>query len=196
MNPLNKKALESQKVMAEIQPKMKEIQSKNKNNKEKQAQEMLALYKEKKFNPFSGIFLLFLQLPIIFALFQIFRGGIDIRPELIYSFIVLPETINPFFFGLDLSKPSLIVAILAAVGQYIQTKTGTPKAEKVEKDKKEEKDKSMQMTEIMQKQMMYILPFMTLFILFKAPSALGIYWLITTIMTIYQQKKILKEKHD
>ncbi|MDD5098583.1 MAG: YidC/Oxa1 family membrane protein insertase, partial [Candidatus Pacebacteria bacterium] len=60
-NPLNEKALESQKAMAEIQPRLKEIQEKYKDDKDKQAQQMINLYKETKFNPFSGILLLFIQ---------------------------------------------------------------------------------------------------------------------------------------
>ena len=191
MNPLNKKAIESQKVMAEIQPKIKELQEKYKTNPEKQAQEMIALYKEKKFNPFSSIFLLFIQIPIIIALFQIFKGGIAIDPQYIYSFVHLPETINPYFLGIDLSQPNIFLAILAAVGQYFQAKTSSPK-----KDDEGTKDKATQITEMMQKQMMFILPIITLFVLFTLPSALAVYWLITTAMTIYQQKKILKEKND
>ena len=190
-NPLNKKAIESQKAMTEIQPKLKEIQKKYKDAPEKQAQEMIALYKEKKFNPFSSIFLLFIQIPIIIALFQIFKGGIAIDPQYIYSFVHLPETINPYFLGIDLSQPNIFLAILAAVGQYFQAKTSSPK-----KDDEGTKDKATQITEMMQKQMMFILPIITLFVLFTLPSALAVYWLITTAMTIYQQKKILKEKND
>lgn len=194
-NPLNKKALESQKAMAEIQPKIKEIQSRNKDNKEKQAQEMLALYRDKKFNPFSSIFLIFIQLPIIIALFQIFKGGIEIDSQFIYSFVSLPQMIDPYFFGIDLSKPNTILAILAAIGQYFQTKSGLSKNPKPKNEDKG-KDKELQITEMMQKQMMYILPVITFTLLLSLPSALGLYWLVTTAMTIYQQNKIFKEKND
>ena len=192
-NPLNKKAIESQKAMTEIQPRIKEIQKKYKDTPEKQAQEMIALYKEKNFNPFSSIFLLFIQIPVIIALFQIFKGGIVIVPQYMYSFIHLPEMINPYFLGIDLSQPNVILAVLAAIAQYFQAKTSFAKKEK---DTGEPKDKTMQITEMMQKQMIFILPIVTLFVLFTLPSALGVYWLITTAMTIYQQKKILKENND
>jgi YidC/Oxa1 family membrane protein insertase len=193
-NPLNKKAIESQKAMAEIQPRIKEIQKKYKDTPEKQAQEMIALYKEKNFNPFSSIFLLFIQIPIIIALFQIFKGGIAIDPQFIYSFVQFPEMINPYFLGIDLSQPNIFLAVLAAIAQYFQAKTSFTK----QKTEKEDgpKDKTMQITEMMQKQMVFILPIVTLFVLFTLPSALGIYWLITTAMTVYQQKKILKESND
>lgn len=192
LNPLNKKALESQKAMAEIQPKIKEIQSRNKENPELQAKEMIALYKEKKFNPFSSIFLLLIQIPVIIALFCIFREGINIDPQMMYSFIAFPETINPYFLGIDLSAPNILIAVLAAIGQYIQAKTGIVSSNK----NKDSKDKTVEATEMIQKQMIFMLPIITLFVLFALPSALGLYWLVTTVMTIYQQKNILKEKHD
>jgi len=194
INPLNKKALESQKMMSEIQPRLKEIQTKYKSEPEKQAQEMIALYKDKKFNPFSSIFLLLIQLPIIIALFQIFKGGIIMDPQHIYSFISLPEVINPYFLGIDLSSPNMILAVIAAIAQFFQAKTGFVKNKKVET--KEPKDQATQITEMMQKQMVFMLPIVTLFVLSYLPSALGLYWIVTTIMTIYQQKQILKEKND
>lgn len=194
MNPLNKKALESQKMMSEIQPKLKEIQTKYKSEPEKQAQEMMALYKDKKFNPFSSIFLLLIQIPIIIALFQIFKGGIIIDTQYIYSFVSLPGTINPYFLGIDLSSPNMILAVIAAIAQFFQAKTGLVKNKKVET--KEPKDQATQITEMMQKQMVFMLPIVTLFVLSYLPSALGLYWIVTTVMTIYQQKQILKEKND
>ncbi|MFA5755247.1 MAG: YidC/Oxa1 family membrane protein insertase [Candidatus Paceibacterota bacterium] len=194
MNPLNKKALESQKMMSEIQPRLKEIQTKYKSEPEKQAQEMMALYKDKKFNPFSSIFLLLIQIPIIIALFQIFKGGIIMDPQYIYSFISLPEAINPYFLGIDLSSPNMILAVIAAIAQFFQAKTGFVKNKKVET--KEPKDQATQITEMMQKQMVFMLPIVTLFVLSYLPSALGLYWIVTTVMTIYQQKQILKEKND
>ncbi|MFZ3054595.1 MAG: YidC/Oxa1 family membrane protein insertase [Minisyncoccales bacterium] len=188
-NPLNEKALQSQKDMAEIQPRLQEIQKKYKDNQQKQAEEMMALYKDKRFNPFSGIFLLFLQIPIIWALFYVFKGGIAIDPNMIYSFISLPDYINPFFLGIDLSKPNIYLAILTAAVQYIQAKTGMPAA-----SKSESKDKATQVTEMVTKQMVLFIPLITFFVLYSLPSALGLYWTITTVLTIFQQRKIFNKK--
>jgi YidC/Oxa1 family membrane protein insertase len=188
-NPLNQKALESQKAMAEIQPRLQEIQKKNKDNPEKQAQEMMALYKDKKFNPFSGILLLFIQIPIIWALFYVFKGGINIDPAQMYSFIHFPQAINPFFLGIDLSKPNIYLAVITAIAQFIQAKTGTPAAVKGVAD-----DKTSQITNMMQKQMVIFIPLITLFVLYSLPAALGLYWLITTIFTIFQQRSIFNKK--
>ena len=188
-NPLNKAALESQKNMAEIQPRLKEIQNKFKDSPEKQAQEMMALYKEKKFNPFSGIFLLFIQIPIILALFYIFKEGISIDPAQMYSFVSFPETINPYFLGIDLSKPNLYLAVVTAIAQFFQAKTSMPAAPKTAAD-----DKTTQITNMMQKQMIIFVPLITLFVLYNLPAALGLYWLITTIFSIVQQRSIFNKK--
>jgi len=188
-NPLNQKALESQKAMAEIQPRLKEIQNKYKDSPEKQAQEMMALYKDKKFNPFSGIFLLLIQIPIIWALFYVFRAGISIDPAQMYSFITFPQTINPYFLGIDLSKPNIYLAVITAIAQFIQAKTGTPPVVKGAED-----DKTAQITNMMQKQMIIFIPLITLFVLYNLPAALGLYWLITTIFTIVQQRSIFNKK--
>jgi len=188
-NPLNEKALESQKAMAEIQPRLKEIQAKHKDNPEKQAQEMMALYKEKKFNPFSGIFLLFIQIPVIWALFNVFKAGIVIDPKYLYPFISLPQNIDPMFLGINLAIPNIWLAIVTGAAQYFQAKTAIPNM-----PKSDSKDQASQISEMVQKQMIFLLPVITFFVLYNLPAALGLYWLITTVFTIYQQKQIFKKK--
>ncbi len=188
-NPLNARALQSQKVMAEIQPKLQEIQKKHKDNQQKQAEEMMALYKEKKFNPFSGIFLLFIQIPILWALFYVFKGGINIDSHMMYSFVTLPQAINPNFLGIDLSKQNIILAVITAVAQFFQAKTGMPSM-----PKSESSDKTAQVSEMITKQMIYFLPLVTFFVLYTLPAALGLYWLITTVFTIFQQRSIFNKK--
>lgn len=189
IHPLNKKALESQKAMAEIQPRIQEIQRKHKDDQQKQAEEMLALYRDKKFNPFSGIFLLFLQIPIIWALFYVFKGGIAINPALIYPFVSLPEHINPYFLGLDLSKPNMILAAITAVAQYFQAKTATPPAAQTGT-----KDRATEISEMVTKQMVFLIPLITFFVLYALPSALGLYWLVTTAFSIFEQRALFKKK--
>src|SRR3990167_2069470 len=99
--PLSVKALNSQKVLQDLQPKLKEIQKKYKDDKEKQAKETLELYRTEKINPFSGLFLALVQLPILIALYQVFWHGL--RPEALdhlYSFVANPGQINAMFVGL------------------------------------------------------------------------------------------------
>jgi YidC/Oxa1 family membrane protein insertase len=189
-NPLNEKALESQKAMAEIQPRLKEIQEKFKDDKEKQAQAMINLYKETKFNPFSGIILLFIQIPILWALFYVFKAGVVVDTSVLYSFVTLPHEINPFFLGIDLSKPNMILAVIAAIAQYYQAKTAMPQIA----PSTGKKDQASQFSEMMQKQMVFIIPVITLFILGTLPSALGLYWIITTVFAVIQQRAVFNKK--
>src|SRR3989344_3690094 len=72
--PLFHKGLRHQAVMQNLQPKIKKIQDDHKNNKDKQMEAMFALYKEHNFNPFSGLFIIFAQLPVLIALYKIFSN--------------------------------------------------------------------------------------------------------------------------
>ncbi|MDD3170168.1 MAG: YidC/Oxa1 family membrane protein insertase [Candidatus Paceibacterota bacterium] len=187
LNPLNQRALESQKTMMEMQPRIKELQNKFK-NKEQQGRELLKLYQETKFNPFSGIFLLFLQLPVLWALFRVFQSGLDFEKTngLLYSFISLPQAINPYFLTINLAEPSIFLAGITAVVQYLQTKTAAlPQAES--------KDQAERVSQMVQKQTMLFIPAFTFFILFKLPAAIALYWSLTTVLNIIQQRKIFKK---
>lgn len=188
--PLSVKSVNSQRGLQKLQPMMQEIQKKYKDNKEKQAQEMLELYKREKINPFSGIFLAFIQLPILIALYQVFWNGLN--PEglsNLYSFVANPIQINPLFVNLiDLSKPNIVFAVLAGLVQYWQTKMLLPKKEK----NMSVQGKNSDMAQAMQTQMTYFMPIFTIMILFSLPSALGLYWIVSGIFSIIQQKIILK----
>jgi YidC/Oxa1 family membrane protein insertase len=186
--PVSAKATKSQKELKEIQPKVKELQEKYKDNKEKQAEKVLELYNKENISPFSGIIPLFIQFPIIISLFQIFRRGLG-AGELVnlYSFIKVPESINYIFLGLmDLSEPSIILAIMAGIGQFIQVQITMGSVEN-------ETDKKGGFGEIMKNQMKFILPLVTVFILSSLPSVVGIYWIITVVFSIFQHYLINKK---
>jgi YidC/Oxa1 family membrane protein insertase len=187
--PLSLKAVKSQTALQKLQPKMKEIQAKFKNDKEKQAKETLELYKQEKINPFSGLLLALIQLPILIALYRVFWTGLN-PSELsnLYSFVFNPVKINFIFLHvLDLSKPSMYMAVVAGVLQFFQTKMLLPKEQKVS-------GKVSEFSDIMQKQMTYFFPFFTIIILLGLPSALGLYWVASSIFAIAQQYFILKNK--
>ena len=74
--PLSIKAAKTQRIMRELEPKLKELKETYKDDRQKQAQEMMQLYKDYELNPFASIFLMFLQIPIILALyFAVYSGG-------------------------------------------------------------------------------------------------------------------------
>lgn len=188
--PLMVKSIKSQKLLSELQPKIQEIQQKCKNDKEKQAKEMMELYKKEKINPFGGCLPLLIQLPILIALYRVFWNGL--RPEtmnLLYGFIPNPGGVDPVFFGLiNLGEPSFILAVLAGISQFFQSKMFALKTKKTDGGE----DKTAQFSALMQKQMLYFFPVFTVFILWRLPAAVGLYWLVTALFSIFQQYLILK----
>jgi len=189
--PISVKAINSQRGLQKLQPQMQEIQKKYKDDKEKQAKEILGLYKKEKINPFSGILLALIQLPILIALYNVFWNGLNPKElTTLYSFIINPGQINPLFLHIiNLSKPNLILAVLAGLTQYFQTKMLLPKNNPGTSGQKKEVDFS----QVMQKQMIYFLPVFTIIILIGLPSALGLYWTISGIFSIVQQYLIFKK---
>ncbi len=187
--PLGIKAARSQKEMEEIQPEVKKIQEKYKDDKEKQAKLIMELYKERKVNPFSGMFPLFIQLPVLISLFQIFRRGLEAEEmKHLYSFINSPEIINYSFLGIvDLSSPNIILAIIAAAGQYFQMKMTMVKKKEGEKQ---------DTAKAIQSQMIYFLPGFTFMILLNIPSVVGLYWVVTVAFSVFQQYIIKKENKN
>lgn len=189
--PVSQKAVNSQKNLQKLQPQLQEIQRKYKDDKEKQAKETLELYKKEKINPFSGVFLAFIQLPILIALYRVFWQGLN-PAELsnLYQFVLNPGHINSMFLGLvDLAKPNMVLAVLAGLVQYFQSKMLLPNLKKADKKQSDGPDFSV----IMQKQMVYFFPFFTIMILFSLPSALGLYWTASGLFSIIQQYFILKQ---
>src|SRR3989344_1882927 len=190
--PLMAKSIRSQKILSELQPKVREIQQRFKDDKQGQAKEIMALYQREKINPFGGFLPLLIQLPILFALYRVFWTGLQVgQMDNLYSFISRPAAIAPTFFGImNLAEPSIILAVLAGVCQYFQTKTMSPSTSSGQAQKKG--DSMGQFSNMMQKQMLYIFPLFTVFILFKLPSAIGVYWVVTSLFSIGQQYLIMK----
>jgi len=186
--PVGSQAIKSQKAMAKIQPKLKELQQKFKNDKQNQTKAMMELYKQEKVNPLSGCLTILIQLPILIGLFQVFRQGFDSeRLSFLYSFMPHLEQINTSFLGLmDLANPSPVLAVLTGIVQFVQMKMVA-----VKPTSKGPSDFS----QMMQKQMLYFLPFFAVFFLWRLPAALALYWLVSTLFTILQQYIILK-KHE
>jgi len=187
--PLSQKAIKSQKEVQDLQPKVKEIQQKYKNDKEKQGRALMELYKEHKVNPASGCLPLLAQFPILIALFSVFRTGLDPKKlDVLYGFISNPKTVNPMFLGLvDLSQKSIVLAILAGAAQFIQTKMMTPRTTP---------GSAQDFAGMMNKQMLYFFPVLTAFIAASLPAGLALYWVAMTIFGIAQQYFVLRAKNN
>lgn len=187
--PLNQKAIRSQKALSELQPQIKEIQAKNKSDRAKQSQALMELYRQNKINPASGCLPLLIQLPVLFALYRVFLNGLnpDNLKEL-YSFVSRPEIINPWFFGLiDLSKSNWPMAILAGALTFIQSKMMIPSQTK--------NPAAGDFSAMFSKQMVYLMPAMTLIIAWKLPAGLALYWIVITLFGIGQQYLVTRKKN-
>lgn len=186
--PLFYKSFKNQTLMQKIQPEIQKIQHDHKDNKEKQAQALMELYKTHKVNPFGGFLMILVQIPVLIALYRLFFQGFS--PESftnLYSFIAKPEHINSTFLGLvDLGSKSMIIVVLAAVAQYFQGKLSLPKI-----DRKAEQE--MNPAAKIGRQMIYIGPILTFVILRGLPSAIGLYWLISSVFSVFQQIYINKQ---
>lgn len=175
--PIFYKGAKDQTVIQKIQPHVKKIQLDHKDDKERQAKELMALYKEHRVNPFSSILFLILQLPIFIALFRIFTKEIGASVFQTHSFLGL----------VNLDEKSLTLALVAALLQYFQAKMMiTPK-----RSNGEEKGKDLGMAN--QKMMMYMGPILTLVVLWNLPAAIGLYWTVSNIFSIGQQFYINKK---
>lgn len=185
--PLGIQAIRSQKVLSELQPKIKEIQEKFKDDKEKQGRAMMELYQKEKINPFSGCLPLLIQLPILIALYRVFWKGFQSgQMTHLYGFVPHPGVISPTFLGLvNLAEPSIVLAILAGIFQFWQSKMLAPKTKTTQKGTPE-------FSQMIQKQMLYFFPIFTVFILLKLPAAVGLYWIVAVLFSIIQQRFILK----
>ncbi|MEI7497994.1 MAG: YidC/Oxa1 family membrane protein insertase [Candidatus Falkowbacteria bacterium] len=193
--PLSQQSVKAQKSLQEVQPKLEALKKEFANNKEAQAKATIALYKEHKINPFASCLPLLIQLPFFFAVFQVFR---DITAKdlngLIYFFVSKGTSIqiNPhgFFNLLDLSKPNPYLAVLAGAAQFWQAKMMSTQKPPI----KDSGAKDESMAAIMNKQMLYMMPVMTVVIGVTLPSGLSLYWLVLTLLTILQQYIVFKQK--
>ncbi len=168
--PFFYKGARDQTIMQNLQPHIKRIQEKHKDDKGRQAEALMALYKEHKINPFSSMLLLLIQIPIFIALFNLFTNQIKNT-----------AFASTMFLGLfDLASKNWTVVIIAAILQYFQSKLMMAK----------QKGGGAQVQ--MQKVMMFIGPLITILIFGNLPSAIGLYWLIFTAFSVVQQVYINK----
>lgn len=195
-------AIRASRQLQTLQPKLKAIQEKYKNDKEGLAKEQMKLYRESKVNPLSSCLPILIQLPILFALYRVFFNGLQIdshgllqASQLKHVYSALRgfyETtpLNTHLLGLlDLAKNhNIILALLAGASQFWQSKMlAAPK----EPSTPEAKDEAM--SSAMTRQMTYFFPIITLVFSYQLPAGLALYWVVSTTFTIIQQYIFLKK---
>lgn len=189
--PLSKKSIVSQIRLKQLEPKIQEIKDNN-SDKTIQSQKTFELYKKEGVNPFSGCLLALIQLPLILALFSLFRNGVSFDPNTLYSFISLPEKINPIFLGvLDINGKSIILAILVGITQYIQI-SFTMSSNITQSTVVKKGDFQSDLNQAMQTQMKYVLPVMMMFFSYVGTSIVGLYFITTNLLTLLQEWFIRK----
>lgn len=170
-----------QMLMQRIQPKIKQIQEKHKDDRDQQAKALMELYKEHGVNPFSGMLLLIIQLPILLTFYWVIRSGVGTTQITgLYSFIAAPHTINTVFLKfIDLAKPNIILIFAAALAQYFQAKLAIYRSPS--------NAGPASQAEKIARQMMFIGPLITILVFYNFPAALGLYWLVSSLFSVVQQ---------
>lgn len=187
--PLLWKSQRAQRRLAELQPELKKVQERFKGDREKQGKALMELYATHKVNPFSGCVLLLIQLPILIALFQVFRQGFETSAlTYLYTFIQNPGTLNPLSFGiLDLAKGNIYLGVVAAATQFLQTKLAVPPVPPSGGG-----SSGGDFAKALQWQTTYFFPLLILFWSYTLPSALTLYWTTLNFFGILQEVVIRK----
>lgn len=184
--PLAGKAIDAQHSMRKLEPELKKIREIHKEDKQKQAKHTMELYQKHQITPLSGCLPLLIQIPIIIGLYWVFFKGLSIKPELLYSFVGTPDSLDMQFLMFDLGKKSIFLALLAALSQYIQVTISMPKTADAPK-KDGERTLQEDFAKSMQMQMRYVLPVMIGFIAYKSAAAVALYWATSNILGIVQE---------
>jgi len=167
--PLTRKSYQSMRAMSTLQPKLKALKEKHAKDPQKLNKATMALYKEEGVNPMGGCLPMLIQMPLLFALFQVFRSTIELRGEPFILWITdlsAPDTL--FEIG---GFPINILPLLMGISMLLQQKM-TPTTGQAGQ----------------QKQMMYFMNIFFIFIFYKFPSGLNLYYTLFNVLTILQQK--------
>ena len=168
--PLNQKAMRAQMRNMAVQPLLKEIQTKYKDQPEKLQKEMMKLYKDHGFNPVAGCLPMLLPFPVLITLFFVFRNTIQLRGE---SFLWLPN--------LAAADPLYILPVLLGLSMFLMQFITV---------------RSMPEPNPQMKMMMWIMPIMMAAIFFRFASGLNLYYATANLATIPQQILIAKERQQ
>ncbi len=188
LSPLTIKSYKSMAAMKELQPQMKEIQDKYKDNPQKQQKATMELYKKNKVNPLGGCLPMLLQFPILITLWQFFQNSILLRQE---PFLWVNDLSAPdYIFDLPFSIPFLGsqvagLVLLMTASMVLQSKVTSNSTAGGSSNPMAQQMKIMQ----------YFLPFMLLFVFNNFASGLSLYYLVFNLLSVVQQLYINKSTH-
>lgn len=187
--PLSQQSIKTQFEMKRIEPEINALKLKYKDDKRLQAEKTMELYKNKGVNPFSGIFLMLIQLPILIALYWVFlEGGFpEIDQSTIYSFTKIPEIINMDFLGISVADKSTLFAFFVAVAQFFQMQITIPQIKKVEAKDDKKSNFADELAKSMNMQMKYVMPIIMFFIAKNFPLVVSLYLITSSLFAIGQE---------
>ena len=197
--PLFVKQIKSQRALTALQPHMKEIQKKYKDDRQKQSEEMMKLYKEHKTNPLASCFPILAQAPIFFALFTVLNG-IGKNPPVRHGVFAQEDVVNAAqakFFGApisqtflssDITTVKLVTIVLIA---FMSLTTFTTQRQLMTKGMPK-MDSSNNMMLQQQKIMLYAFPVIFAITGVNFPIGVLIYWSTTNLWTWGQQFYVIK----
>ena len=166
--PLTHKSFKSMKGMQKVQPYVKIIQERNKDNRQKMNEEMMELYKKHKVNPIGGCLPMLLQIPVFIALYHALFFSIELRGAPFMGWVT----------DLSVADPYYVFPVLMGATMFLQQKM-TPS-----------------MGDPMQQKIMMCLPIVFTFLFLTFPAGLVIYWTVNNILTISQQYYIYHVAKD
>jgi len=180
--PLMAKQLRSSKKMQEISPLLNQIKIKYKNNPTLQQQKMAALFQEHKINPLAGCLPILIQMPVLMAVFMVFRNTIEFRGQPFMFWINDLSSADTLFTVGTLSINVLPFLMAGSMYYTMKMSSGSmaPSADPAQ--------------EATQKMMKYMFPGMMFFLFYSFPSGLNLYYFCFNVLQIVQQKLINKEK--
>jgi YidC/Oxa1 family membrane protein insertase len=173
--PITHKGTESMRRMQALQPQLKEIREKYKDNPQRMQQETMAFYKENKVNPMGGCLPMFIQIPVFIALYTVLRSAIELRFSKFLWISDLSEPEN-LFAGMVPIVGSLNILPLLMAGTMMLQQKFTPTAGDPQQ----------------QKMMAVMMPIMMLFFFYSMPSGLVLYWTTSNLLMIVQM--LIKKK--
>lgn len=210
LRPLTKPYMDSMKRIKDLAPQINKLKAKFGSDKLKFSQAQAELYKQNKINPSAGCLPYILQFIVLIALFNVFTTVLSGNGETITKLnqhlyqplkFSADAVLNTKFLYLDISKPDVfkingigfslpgLFLILSALAQFLSVKITTPYIEAEKKVALKTKDDADDMQVAMQQSMTYTMPLMTLFFGMKFPSGLALYWLIFSLVNVFQQVK-------
>jgi YidC/Oxa1 family membrane protein insertase len=187
--PLSLAMVRTQKAMQVLNPEIKALQEKYKDDRETLAKETFALYKKYKINPFASFLTLLIQLPVLLTLYFIVKDKslYIVNTVLLYPFVHAPAVLSPLFLGFFvLTGPNIILAVLSALSQFAYAHFGMPVPPPPPKSKdgspasmQEEFGRAMQM------QMKYVLP-LIIGVVSYTSGALALYFITSNVIMVIQ----------